>query len=339
MSATLQPHDESGLPPAAAAAATAAPEHRELTERQSGPAALQAVQAILPELGPGLLDEQLDAVQREVNSLRGELDLLRRRDETLNFYMQRLDEELRLAARLQQDFLPKSLPQLGRVRFHTLYRPAGYVSGDLYDVMRLDERRVGFYMADAVGHGMPAALLTMFVKQALVTKEITATGYRLLDPAEALGRLNVALLEQGLSHSNFCTAVYGILDVETLEVRLARAGHPAPLLLRADDRVEPLGPDGALLGIFPDETFASGSVRLAPGDRLVVYTDGVDIAFPDERDHDISQRPPRWQEELVRRRPLPAEHLLADFGRHLDDTAGSLDPRDDLTMMVIDVAT
>jgi phosphoserine phosphatase RsbU/P len=94
-----------------------------------------------------------------------------------------------------------------------------------------------------------------------------------------------------------------------------------------------------LLGIFPDETLASGSVRLAPGDRLVVYTDGVDIAFPDERDHDISQRPPRWQEELVRRRPLPAEHLLADFGRHLDDTAGSLDPRDDLTMMVIDVAT
>jgi hypothetical protein len=331
MSATLQPPDESGL------AAVAAPDRRELTDRQSGPAALQAVQSILPELGPAMIEGQLDAVQREVNSLRGELDLLRRRDETLNYYMQRLDEELRLAARLQQDFLPKLLPELGRVRFHTLYRPAGYVSGDLYDVMRLDERRVGFYMADAVGHGMPAALLTMFVKQALVTKEITAGGYRLLDPAEALGRLNIALLEQGLSHSNFCTAVYGILDVDTLEVRLARAGHPAPLLLRADETVEPLGPDGALLGIFPDETFAAGSARLAPGDRLVVYTDGVDIAFPDERDHDISQRPPRWQEELVRRRSLRADDLLADFGRHLDDTSGSLDPRDDLTMMVIDV--
>src|SRR5690348_18304727 len=104
MSATLPPQDESTRP-----TAVEAPDHRELTERQSGPAALQAVQSILPELGPGLLDEQLDAVQREVNSLRGELDLLRRRDETLNYYMQRLDEELRLAARLQQDFLPKSL--------------------------------------------------------------------------------------------------------------------------------------------------------------------------------------------------------------------------------------
>ena len=68
------------------------------------------MQSILPELGPAMIEGQLDAVQQEVNSLRGELDLLRRRDETLNYYMQRLDEELRLAARLQQDFLPKSLP-------------------------------------------------------------------------------------------------------------------------------------------------------------------------------------------------------------------------------------
>ncbi len=107
---------------------------------------------------------QLDAVHAEVEELRAELNLLRRRDETLNFYLHRLDEELRLAARLQQDFLPRELPQLGPVHFHTLFRPAGYVSGDLYDVVRLDQRRVGFYLADAVGHGMPAALLTMFIK-------------------------------------------------------------------------------------------------------------------------------------------------------------------------------
>src|SRR5277367_1401228 len=94
-------------------------------------------------------------LQSELNSLKQEINFLHRRDETLNFYMHRLDEELRLAARLQQDFLPKSLPQIGSIHFHTLFRPAGYVSGDLYDVTRLDEAHVGFYMADAVGHGMP----------------------------------------------------------------------------------------------------------------------------------------------------------------------------------------
>ena len=118
----------------------------------------------------------MEQLQQEMDALRMELNLLRRRDETLNFHLTRIDEELRLAARLQQDFLPKELPEVGPVRFHTLFRPAGYVSGDLYDVMRLDETRVGFYMADAVGHGVPAALLTMFIKQALITKEITPGG-------------------------------------------------------------------------------------------------------------------------------------------------------------------
>src|SRR5688572_8924311 len=111
------------------------------------------------------------ALRRQLDALGNELDVLRRRDAAHRFNIRRLDEELRLAARLQQDFLPKSLPQVGPVRFHTLFRPAGHVSGDIYDVMRLDETHVGFYIVDAVGHGMPAALLTMFLKNAMVTKE------------------------------------------------------------------------------------------------------------------------------------------------------------------------
>lgn len=130
------------------------------------------------------VESSLDTVQRELDAVKAELEAMRRRDTTLEFYMRRLDEELRLAARVQQDFLPKSMPKVANVRFQTLFRPAAHVSGDLYDVMRLDESHVGFYMADAVGHGMPAALLTMFLKQALVTKDIFPGGYRLLEPAE-----------------------------------------------------------------------------------------------------------------------------------------------------------
>ena len=132
------------------------------------------------------LEHQLSQVEAELDGLRNELESLRSRDRAINFHMQRIDDELRLAARLQQDFLPKSLPRIGRVRFHTLFRPAGYVSGDLYDVMRLDEKHVGFYIADAVGHGMPAALLTMFIKNALVTKQIVEIGYRLLAPGATM---------------------------------------------------------------------------------------------------------------------------------------------------------
>ncbi len=76
-----------------------------------------------------------------------------------------IDQELELARRIQESFLPQSLPDLPRVRFAVKYRPCGQVGGDFYDVFRLDERHVGFYVADAMGHGVPASLLTIFVKK------------------------------------------------------------------------------------------------------------------------------------------------------------------------------
>jgi serine phosphatase RsbU (regulator of sigma subunit) len=279
--------------------------------------------------------EPLERVQREVDLLKAELNSLRRRDETLNFYMHRLDEELRLAARLQQDFLPKMLPQLGLVHFHTLFRPAGYVSGDLYDVMRLDEHRIGFYIADAVGHGMPAALLTMFIKHALVTKEITGNDYRLLAPAETLSRLNTSLIEQNLSQAAFATALYGMIDVRTLEVTLARAGHPNPLLLRADRACEAVECEGPLLGIFPNEAFSDVQVTLRPGDRMLLYTDGIEVAFCDDRSLDTQH----WRHELQLRSELPTEKLLREFASRLDNESGSLEPKDDLTVVILEVGS
>jgi sigma-B regulation protein RsbU (phosphoserine phosphatase) len=284
----------------------------------------------LQTAGPVL--QRMEQLQGEMESLRTELNLLRRRDETLNFYLNRIDEELRLAARLQQDFLPKELPEVGRVRFHTLYRPAGYVSGDLYDVMRLDENHVGFYMADAVGHGVPAALLTMFIKQALVTKEIIPGGYRLVPPGESLARLNQTLVDQNLAHATFATALYGIVNVRTLEVTVSRAGHPSPMLLRAGSEIEAIQPDGGLLGVFPNETYDVATVRLAPGDRLLVYTDGIEVAFGAEA---IDTE--RWKSELAARMHLSSEDLLHDLCQHLDAQTGSLAPKDDVTAVILEV--
>lgn len=278
------------------------------------------------------LERQMQFVQREVDALRNELDLLRRRDEALNFYMLRLDEELRLAARLQQDFLPKQLPRLGPVHARALFRPAGYVSGDLYDVIRLDDRHLGFYMADAVGHGVPAAMLALFLRHALVTTEPTPTGPRLLTPAEAMARLNESLVAQNLSQASFATAVYGVMDAQTLRLTVARAGHPSPLVLRAGGELETVEADGPLLGIFPGATFAEQATTLAPGDRLFLYTDGVEVAFCDD-----CRDTRRWREELFRRRHLAADEMVADLVEHLDRESGSLAPKDDLTMIVADV--
>ncbi len=287
-----------------------------------------------PLLLPIGIDQHLDVLQAEIDELKDEINVLRRRDETLNFYMHRLDEELRLAARLQQDFLPKTLPQIGAVHFHTLFRPAGYVSGDLYDVMRLDESHVGFYMADAVGHGVPAALLTMFIKNALVTKHIDPTGYRLLTPVEAMTRLNDLLIQQNLSASTFATAIYGLINVRTHTLSFARGGHPHPILLGSDGTTRELVADGGLLGVFPGETYSPATVQLSPGDRLIVYSDGLEVAFSDSPE-DIN--PQRWREELDLRRGMTPADMVTDLSARLDRENGSLMPKDDLTMIVIEI--
>jgi sigma-B regulation protein RsbU (phosphoserine phosphatase) len=280
-------------------------------------------------------DLDLDAIQTEIDTLNQEIEHLKSRDEAINFYMHRLDEELRLAARLQQDFLPKSLPQVGGVRFHTIYRPAGYVSGDLYDVFRLDEKHVGFYVADAVGHGVPAALLTMFIKNALVTKEISGDQYRLLSPGESLRRLNQTIVDQNLSQATFATAVYGLIDTTTRQITFARAGHPCPLLLPADE-TQPsreLPCDGSLLGIFPDEQYANSTITLSPGDRLFIYTDGIELCYGS----DLATASTRWRAEIEEHRSLSGEDLMARFTAQLEHESGSLAPQDDLTIVLLEI--
>ena len=107
---------------------------------------------------------------------------MQRLGKKLNEHFVEVDQELRLASRLQRDFLPKQLPTAGDVRFHALYRPATWVCGDVYDVQRLDEAVIGFYLADAVGHGVAAGLLTMFIKQAITGKLIYQDGYVIVPP-------------------------------------------------------------------------------------------------------------------------------------------------------------
>src|SRR5690349_4439983 len=84
------------------------------------------------------IESELDRVRQQLDAMQRELEELRQRDLELRFSLTRMDEELKLAARVQQDFLPRALPQVAGVKFTSLYRPAGFVSGDLYDVMRLD---------------------------------------------------------------------------------------------------------------------------------------------------------------------------------------------------------
>ena len=187
---------------------------------------------------------------------------------------QQIDLDLRMARRLQESFLPRSLPEVGSVRFGVSYRPCGQVGGDFYDVIRLDEHHVGFYVADAMGHGVPASLLTVFLKKAVHLKEVTESSYRLLPPDEVLAKLNRDLIAQGLAELPFITMIYGLLDCRTGQLQFARAAHPHPLHLPSEGAPGQWQSAGTLLGIFEAE-YPTEKRELRPGDKLVIYTDGL----------------------------------------------------------------
>ena len=187
-----------------------------------------------------------------------------------------LTEQLRLAGLVQQDFLPTEMPNTDKIRWATVFLPAEWVSGDIYDVVRLDEQHIAFYVADVVGHGMPAALLTIFLKQALVLRETVENNYRIFSPAEVMKNLNVRMAAQKLSGYQFATCCYCLLDTKTLQLTFARAGHPYPILIRPGETPERLEIRGSLLGVFGQSEYPQQTMQLQPGDKFLLYSDGAE---------------------------------------------------------------
>lgn len=187
-----------------------------------------------------------------------------------------LKGQLRMAGLVQRDFLPTQLPNSDKLRWATIFLPAEWVSGDIYDVVRIDEQHIGFYIADAVGHSVPAALLTIFVKQALVMRETVGNNYRIFSPQEVMTNLNARMSSQKLSGYQFVTCCYCLLNIKTLQLTFARAGHPYPILIRRGKQPEQLELRGSLLGVFENAEFVQRTIQLQPGDKLLMYSDGAE---------------------------------------------------------------
>jgi len=260
--------------------------------------------------------------------------VMQRLGKKLNQQFVEVDQELRLASRLQRDFLPKSLPRINDVQFAALYRPASWVSGDMYDVCRLDETHVGFYLADAVGHGIAAGLLTMFIKQAVVGKRIEANAYRVVPPSEVLAKLNAELAHQELPNCQFVTALYAHINTETRRLTFARGGHPHPVHVGADGECVEVRTVGGLLGVFMGETYPSTSLQLEPGEKFIIYSDGLEDLVITSRDRHKGrvEFTPEFR-QLVRQ---PIQTCMESLATRIDGAEGSIQPFDDMTVLGVE---
>ena len=279
--------------------------------------------------------------QRDVDRAVRELAVAARFGSGLRGEVARMQEELQLAAQVQREFLPREFPQLGDIRIGVFWRPASWVSGDVYDVVRLDERHLGVFIADAVGHGVPAALLTMVICRGLPAKDVGHGTYRIVPPGEALARINAEMLAHQEHTTRFATAVYAVIDTETGSMRLACAGHPAPVVLRAGGAMDLVPAEGGLLGVFEGEQYEEVTVELAHGDRLLMHSDGLEQAFPGDPSGDRQARLPtkRYLDEFAAVRGAPdAAALVEQVGRRIDMQFGSVRQADDVTLLVVERA-
>ncbi len=278
--------------------------------------------------------------QPAIHQLSSELSMTEMSVNSVNNEINKLHEELQSAASIQREYMPAQIPTIEGIDMGIVYRPASYVSGDIYDIIELDEDHTGIFLADAVGHGVPAALMTMVITQGLHKLDGKGSDQRIVEPAEALRRLNNTMTEHAGEQARFATAVYAIHNKKTNEITVAGAGHPPSLLVRSSNgEVDQLESDGPLLGVFPDVEFGQETVTMQPGDVFIIYSDGFEVAFPNhDAVGDERKRPTlTYIKELTE--AGSGIETLADaihtLETHLDNQIGSLHQPDDVTALFL----
>ena len=237
---------------------------------------------------------------------------------------ERIEQELQVARRIQQELLPDSIPKLDGWRLATYYGPAREVGGDFYDFLELSSGRLGLVVGDATGHGMPAALVMASTRGML-----RAVVQSLESPGEVLARVNEALVAD-IPPSTFVTCFYGVLDPESGRFLYANAGHNLPCR-RHNGQADELRARGMPLGLMPGTGYEEKEAVLEKGDSTLFYSDGLVEA------HD----PQREMFGFPRLRRLVAEHAeegsLVDF--LMDElrsfTGDGWEQEDDITLVTL----
>jgi phosphoserine phosphatase RsbU/P len=180
-----------------------------------------------------------------------------------------INSELEMARQIQLAILPHETPKIRGLEIAARYIPMSSVAGDFYDFITVDEKHLGILIADVSGHGLPAALIASMLQVALTAQFAHAS-----EPGRVLSGLNHALC--GKFRRHFVTAAYLFVDMERNCMSYAGAGHP-PLLLwhRSKGIASELMENGLVLGQFPEATYTAMRVPVGPGDRAVLYTDGI----------------------------------------------------------------
>jgi serine phosphatase RsbU (regulator of sigma subunit) len=302
-----------------------------LNARQDAPqvpviflSALDDVADKIAGLGLGAVDYVTKPIQPEEVRARVDNHLTRLfLERELRRNRDRLDRELADAAELQRLMLPQAMP----AGFAAHYRTSRHAGGDYYDVLRLDENRLSFIVADVSGHGASAAIVMAMIRTLFHTLGDAAS-----DPEAALRHID-AQFDFLRNSTVFATATYGVVDTAHRTIRFASAGHPLPLLSRPGEGTTPLRCEGALPLLFPyPSPIPVAEHALSAGDRILVYTDGItDRQSPSGEMYEGDRLAAAFTRSARRDAPGVVEHIVGD----IEAFAAGAEAADDQTLLVI----
>jgi serine phosphatase RsbU (regulator of sigma subunit) len=240
--------------------------------------------------------------------------------------LQRMKEEVRLAATIQMDLLPKTPPVVPGYDIAGVSIPAQLVGGDAYDFIPVDETQIAICLADVSGKGLPASLLMANVQATLRGQTLTSS-----TSAICVQRAN-RLLHQSTSSDKFVTLFYSRLETSTNILTYCNAGHDNPFLFSGNGAPRRLGTGGLVLSIMEDFPYEEEQVHLSPGDVVVIYSDGITEAV------DLSQAQfgeSRIESVVSSRRSLSASGIIDSIVSAVREHAGNAPQADDMTIVVI----
>ncbi|HSR68443.1 MAG TPA: PP2C family protein-serine/threonine phosphatase [Acidobacteriota bacterium] len=242
----------------------------------------------------------------------------------------KMEQELGVAAGIQQDLFPQSLPELKGFETAAYSRPARQVGGDYYDALPLGdpdpESPYLFCVADISGKGVPASLLMANIQATL--RALLSTELELVE----LVTRTSALLYATTPGNKYATAILVQIDPADSRVRCVNAGHNDGILLKADGSCEHWKSTGPPVGLIPNIPFSSASFEMAPGDLLALYSDGV-VEAHNSQEEEFGEE--RFEEVLREQARSPCESILERVYQALDAFAGDQPQHDDITLMLI----
>ncbi|MCP4581697.1 MAG: SpoIIE family protein phosphatase [candidate division Zixibacteria bacterium] len=236
-----------------------------------------------------------------------------------------LEDELAVARKIQETFLPNNDPEVEGFDIAGVNIPSEAVGGDYYDFIDIVDNQIGIAIGDVSGKGIGAALIMAAFRASLKAEIRNNYGIRTI-----FKKVN-SLLYESIERENYVTAVYGVLDTKNRVFTFSNAGHNPPLLFKTDGRIIELSEGGLVLGMFPESNYEERPIYINKGDILLFYTDGVTEAQDiDDREFGVE----RLKEFVENSRKLSPKEIIEIVIKEVQKFKERNKPLDDLTMIL-----